>query len=158
MPERTAATGLIATLAVASSTMMLQAQTGEADYTSLPQEPKIMEEALSTAGITFMEALEKAETACTGTAVSCRALPTDEGVTYEVMVDADGTMRRVTVDGTSGEVSCPTMTLGEAIKAATAGTKGMIRDAVLDLLADPPAIRKQDVAGFDKMPPSRRDP
>ncbi|MCH2145804.1 MAG: FKBP-type peptidyl-prolyl cis-trans isomerase [Phycisphaerales bacterium] len=141
MPSSTALMTTLATLTAAACATSLHAIPQDADFTTLPQDPKIMEDALGTAKISFMEAISKAEAACSGSAASCTAMPGDDGVSYEVMVDAGGMMRRVIVDGNTGTVTCPAMNLGDAIKAALSDTTGVVSDARLDLVANPPAVR-----------------
>ena len=110
------------------------------DYTSIPPDPKVMEESLAKAKISFIDALMKAEEACSGTAMSCNALDGGEVIKYEVMVDADGMRKRVIVDGMTGEATFPNVKLTDAIKTALADTPGKTMKAQLDLLADPPVV------------------
>ncbi len=141
MPLSTSVTTALAVLSTAAGASLLHAAPEEADFTTLPQDPKVMEDALGTAKVSFMEAISKAEGAFPGSAASCTAMAGDDGVSYEVMIDAGGMMRRVLVDGNTGTVTCPSMNLSDAIRAALSDTKGVVSNARLDLVADPPSIQ-----------------
>ena len=140
----------LTTLVVATiSSSMLLAAAQETDYTSLPPEPQVLESALSKATVSLPEAITKAEAAASGVATSSKALLGSDPVKYEVMVEAQGIMKRVLVDGMSGATTSPNVTLSAACKTAMTDTPGMIRSANLDLLADPPVITVQ-ICGKDK--------
>jgi uncharacterized membrane protein YkoI len=140
MRHRTHFTALVAGLTAIIGSSMSSAIAQDGDFTTLPQDPMVMETELGKAKISFLEALSKAETASSGSAVSCSAVADGNGIKYEVMVEAGGLMKRVLVDGTTGTVTSPDLSLGDAIKSALADTPGVVSDARLDLLASPPVV------------------
>jgi uncharacterized membrane protein YkoI len=110
---------------------------GQTDYTSIPPDPAEVEQSLSSLKIDLAKAIELAEAAVAGsTAVDARAMLADP-VKYEITVAAGGLARKVIVDGATGAVSAPTLTIGSAIKAALAKHDGTARLAEFDFSAQP---------------------
>ena len=112
------------------------------DYTSLPPEPAAVHKQLTAAKVTALQAIEAAEKAMGGMALATRPMMTGDAVTaYEVVVNADGLQKRVTVDAATGKVSGATLTLTAAIaKASEAAKGGLVREATYAIAADPPVV------------------
>lgn len=140
-------TSLTATIAAGVVTASLLVAAPSQDFTSLPPEPKVLEASLAGAAISLPDAIARAEAAGNGVATGSRALVGDDSVRYEVMIDSAGIMKRVMVDGTTGDTSSPNTTLAQACKIALEDTPGMVRAANLDLLADPATITVEICGG-----------
>jgi uncharacterized membrane protein YkoI len=112
------------------------------DYTSLPPEPSAIHKQLTAAKVTAVQAVEAAEKAMGGSALAARTMTTGDAVTgYEVVVNANGLQKRVTVDAATGKVSGATLTLTAAVaKASEAMKGGLVREATYAIAADPPVV------------------
>jgi uncharacterized membrane protein YkoI len=112
------------------------------DYTSLPPEPSAIHKQLTAAKVTAVQAVEAAEKAMGGSALAARTMMTGDAVTgYEVVVNANGLQKRVTVDAATGKVSGATLTLTAAVaKASEAMKGGLVREATYAIAADPPVV------------------
>ena len=131
---------MIASLAAAVA--LAAPQAAGPDYTSLPPEPAAVHKQLSAAKVTATQAVDAAEKAMGGMALTARTLVTGDAVTgYEVTMFANGLQKRVTVDATTGKVSGATLTLPAAIaKASEAMKGGLVREATYNITADPPVV------------------
>ena len=107
------------------------------DYTTIPPEPAEVEAAIAAAAVTLEQAVAAAEKAAGGTAVEARTRM-GQPVVYEIRVSANGMDRIVLVDGSTGTVTAPMLTLREALAKAAAATKGFAKTATFDLQATPP--------------------
>ncbi len=124
-------------LALSVAAMTTNTALGQADYTTIPPDPAEVEQSLSSLKIDLAKAVELAEAAVPGsTTVDARAMLVDP-VKYEITVAAGGLARKVVVDGATGAVSAPTLTIGAAIKAALAKHDGSVRLAEFDFSAQP---------------------
>ena len=112
----------------------------DVDYSILPAPPDQEQAKLATAKVTFSEALEKAAQAGGGEVMSATALTKGAKVRYEVFVESGGMSKRVLVDGETGEVTVPKVSLMDAVKTAMGRFPGQVSAASLDLMADPPSI------------------
>ncbi|MFO0874228.1 MAG: FKBP-type peptidyl-prolyl cis-trans isomerase [Phycisphaerales bacterium] len=110
------------------------------DYETIPPDPADLEQRLSAAHVTMAQAIEKAEKAVNGTAISAEASTKGDHVVYEVLVAGGGVQRRVFVDGVSGETTAAKLTVAEAIAIVKKEIDGSIRAIKTDLLAMPPTI------------------
>ena len=129
---------LVALLAAAGITTMTQAQ--NTDYSKLPAPPAQEQAKLETSSLTMMDAIMKASENGEATVIRAKALTMGADVRFEIFVDKAGMPMRVLVDGKTGEVTAPNVTLTDAIKTAVETTPGRCSDATLDLMSDPPAI------------------
>jgi len=109
------------------------------DYTTIPPDPAEVEAAIAAAAVTLEQAVGAAEKAVGGTAVEARTRmgPT---VAYEIRVSANGMDKLVLVDGMTGAVTAPMLTLREALAKAAAATKGIAKTATFDANAEPPTV------------------
>lgn len=129
---------LVALLAAAGITTMTQAQ--DTDYSLLPAPPAEAQAKLETSSLTMMDAIMKASENGKATVIRAKALTTGSDVRFEIFLDKEGVPMRVLVDGKTGAITAPNVTLTDAIKTAIANTPGRCSDAALDLMSDPPAI------------------
>ena len=129
---------LVALLAAAGITTMTQAQ--NTDYSKLPSPPAQEQAKLETSSLTMMDAIMKASDDGRATVIRAKALTTGLDVRFEIFIDKAGMPMRVLVNGKTGEVTAPNVTLPEAIKTAVETVPGRCADATLDLMSDPPAI------------------
>jgi hypothetical protein len=107
------------------------------DYTTIPPEPAEVEAAIAAAAVTLEQAVVAAEKAAGGTAVEARTRM-GQPVVYEIRVNANGMDRIVLVDGSTGAITAPMLTLREALAKVAAATKGIAKTATFDLQATPP--------------------
>ena len=129
---------LAALLAAAGITTMTQAQ--NTDYSKLPAPPAEEQAKLETSSLSMMDAIMKASEDGKATVIRAKALTSGSDVRFEIFLDKAGVPMRVLVDGKTGEVTAPNVSLTDAIKTSLENTPGRCSDATLDLMADPPAI------------------
>ena len=112
------------------------------DYTTLPPEPAVIQKQLEGAKVSAAQAMEAAEKAMSGMALSVRSIADGDAVSqYEVVVTSGGLQKRVMVDAASGKVTGAVMTLPGAVAKALEHAKGgLVREARMDIAAEPPAI------------------
>jgi uncharacterized membrane protein YkoI len=109
------------------------------DYTSIPPEPAEVEAKIAAAAVNLEQAVAAAETAAGGTAVEARTRM-GETVVYEIRVNANGMDKIVLVDGATGKVTAPMLTLREALTKAAEATKGVAKTATFNTTAEPPTV------------------
>ena len=129
---------LVALLAAAGITTMTQAQ--NTDYSQLPAPPAEEQAKLETASLSMMDAIMEASEDGKATVIRAKALTSGSDVRFEIFLDKSGVPMRVLVDGKTGEVTAPNVSLTDAIKTSLEDTPGRCSDATLDLMSDPPAI------------------
>ena len=112
----------------------------EADYTNIPEPPGVMHTKLGQAKVMLPEAVEKAEKAADGQAVRVRTLTEGNAIRYVILVESNGIPKRILVDGISGEVMAPNVTLAAAMKTAIEKVPGRCSSATVNLLATEPNI------------------
>jgi len=116
------------------------------EWSIIPPALEPMESALRAAKVSLPDALRKAEDAAGGSAVQARSITDGADVVYEFICSANGLPKRVTVNGTTGEVTSALLTLAAAMQTATTKVPGVVKQAEGDLLADPPAFRVEVIA------------
>ncbi|HMN95194.1 MAG TPA: FKBP-type peptidyl-prolyl cis-trans isomerase [Phycisphaerales bacterium] len=121
-------------------TAVAQTPADDADYTSLPPEIAEVEQQLAAARISLMDAVILAEEALKGRAVSAEAIHRDDHVVYEIQVGVPGAVRKVTVDGLSGEVIGPRISIAEALAIVRKDVDGSVKAARLDTAVTPAVI------------------
>jgi hypothetical protein len=109
------------------------------DYTTIPPEPAEVEAKIAAAAVTLEQAVAAAEKQAGGTAVEARTRMSDP-VVYEIRVSANGMDKMVLVNGATGAVTAPMMTIREALLKAAEATKGVAKTATMDTAAEPPTI------------------
>lgn len=126
---------------VAAGAAIAQAPAGP-DYTSLPPEPAAIQKQLEGAKVTAAQAMEAAEKAMSGAALSVRSIAQGDALAqYEVIVTCGGLQKRVMVDAASGKVTGAVVTLPGAVAKALEHAKGgLVREARMDIAAEPPAV------------------
>ena len=129
---------LVALLAAAGITTMTQAQ--NTDYSQLPAPPAEEQAKLETASLSMMDAITKASEDGKATVIRAKALTSGNDVRFEIFLDKAGVPMRVLVDGKTGAITAPNVSLTDAIKTSLENTPGRCSDATLDLMSDPPAI------------------
>lgn len=129
---------LVALLAAAGITTMTQAQ--NTDYSQLPAPPAAEQAKLETASLSMMDAIMKASEDGKATVIRAKALTSGKDVRFEIFLDKAGVPMRVLVDGKTGAITAPNVSLTDAIKTSLENTPGRCSDATLDLMSDPPAI------------------
>jgi len=108
------------------------------DYTTIPPDPPEVEQKLTAAHVTLAQAVAAAEKSTGGHAIEAKAMTAEQQVSYEIIVSAQGMEKRVVVNGMSGQVSAPTLTIASAIDKALAVQPGAARSAVFAMQAEPP--------------------
>ena len=106
------------------------------DFTSIPPDPAEVEQTLSASKVSISQAITAAEKATSGTAIDARAILSGE-LRYEVTVGAGGIARKVIVDGATGAVSAPTLTMQSAVDIANKKHQGVVRSATFDFTTEP---------------------
>ncbi len=108
------------------------------NYTDMPPDIAETEQELSSAAVSFADAIARAQAALNGSLVSASAATKDGKVSYEVILSDGGVAKRAIVDGTSGAVIGPIKNTADALKilASLGGTVQSIRT---DFFAEPPA-------------------
>jgi peptidylprolyl isomerase len=139
------ALAVLATLAAASPAVALPQAPAPApgpDYTTLPPEPAEIQKQLQAAKFTLAQAIEASEKAMSGQCLAARSIVKDGAISsFEVIVTCDGLQKRVLVDAASGKVSGATVTTAGAIAKAVEKHKGAaVRDAQMNMAADPPTV------------------
>lgn len=112
----------------------------EGDFVSLPAEIAEIEQQLSAARISLLDAVVLAEEALKGRAISVDAVHRDDHVVYEIQVGVPGGVRKVTVDGMSGELVGAKLGLAEALAIVKKDVDGSVRSVRMDSTATPPVI------------------
>ena len=127
---------------VAAGAAIAQAPPACPDYTTLPAEPAAIQKQLEGAKVTAAQAMEAAEKAMSGTALSVRSIAQGDALAqYEVIVTCGGLQKRVMVDAASGKVTGAVVTLPGAVAKALEHAKGgLVREARMDIAAEPPAV------------------
>jgi peptidylprolyl isomerase len=109
------------------------------DYTTIPPEPAEVEAKIAAAAVTLEQAVAAAEKQAGGTAVEARTRM-GETIVYEIRVNANGMDRIILVDGATGAVTAPTLSLRDALAKAAAATKGVAKTATFEMNATPPTV------------------
>lgn len=139
--------GMALALAIAGGAIGVQSTVRGGDWTTLPPPHEEVEQALKAAKISMPEAMSLAESAAGGVALSARAITKDGAPPrYEFLCTAGGVMKRVEVDGMTGEVIAARITLNAAVEKALARVPGVVRLADGNMMADPPLYRVQVLA------------
>ena len=111
------------------------------DYETIPPDPADMEQRLTAAHVTLIQAIEKAEKATGGGVISAVSIAKGDHIAYEILVRGGGLDRRVFVDGMTGDVVTIKTTLAEAIAIARKKVDGSVSSFKADMLADPPTYQ-----------------
>ena len=137
-----AALAMMVAAAPASALPQAPAPAPGPDYTTLPPEPSEIQKQLQGAKFTLAQAIEAAEKAMSGQCLAARSIVKDGAIgSYEVIVTCGGLQKRVMVDAASGKVMGATVTTAGAIAKATEKHKGAaVRDAQMNMAADPPTV------------------
>lgn len=156
MPHRTSSRGLarlaapavlltafVIALTPATTLAQAPAPMPDADFVSLPPEIAEVEQQLSAARVSLLDAVIRAEKALNGRAISVDAMHRDDHVVYELQIGVPGGVRKVTVDGMSGEITGPLVSLADALATVKKEVDGSVRVARLDSSATPPVIEIQ---------------
>jgi FKBP-type peptidyl-prolyl cis-trans isomerase len=130
--------GLRAAAACASLAFAPIALAQSPDYTTVPPDPAEVEQKLTAAHVTLAQAVAAAEKAASGHAVEAKAMTAGDVVSYEIFVESNGMVKRAIVNGTTGAVEVPTLTIASAIEKASAVVKGAVRSVVFNMSAEPP--------------------
>lgn len=111
-----------------------------ADFSTLPPEIAEVEQALAAAHVTAAQALEKAEKAVNGRAIGVESRIENGHVVYEVQVGVPGGIRRISVDGLSGELTASRLSIADALGLVKREIDGSVRSVRSSPDADPPTI------------------
>ncbi|MBM4114408.1 MAG: hypothetical protein FJ252_00835 [Phycisphaerae bacterium] len=111
---------------------------GTPDYSASPLDPAEMEQRLAACPVTFDKAIELAVAKVPGMVVEADVHDHGGVLQYEIIIGGNGTIKRVVVNSTSGEVFAPALDLKGAMAAARAKVDGQFMSVVSDQLADPP--------------------
>jgi uncharacterized membrane protein YkoI len=131
---------LLAALLPSATLLMSNPPIDSPDYTSVPPDPYEVEQRLSAAPINAQEAVKQAE-AKTGGSVRSLATKFDgDTLNYELIVVHNGVTRKVTVDGATGAVTAPMVTIPDAIRTAIEANDGLVKAVFENTDADPPTI------------------
>ncbi len=134
---------LLAAICGLALNMTASAQT---DYTSVPSDPAEVEQTLAAGKVSLEQAIAAAEKAANGFAVDAHAV-LGGPLKFEVTVASGGIARKVTVDGTTGVASAPTLTMQSAMKIAKDKHDGAIRSATFDFTVQPAVSKVMVYAG-----------
>ena len=110
------------------------------DYSRIPNQPGKAQARLEQAKVSMAEAISKAEEAGKGEAVQVRTLLGESALRYVITLESMGVPKRILVDGMSGEVMAPNMSIADAVKVALEKVPGKCSAASMNLLANQPAI------------------
>ena len=110
------------------------------DFATLPPEIAELEQMLSAAHVTLAQAIAKAETAVSGRAIAAETRFSDGKVTYDVQVGVPGGVRRVVVDGTSGDVTAARLTAAEVLEIVRKEVDGSVKVVRMSPDTDPPTV------------------
>ena len=127
-------------LSLASLGIGTSALAQNVDYSRIPSQPGKVQARLEQAKVTLPEAIAKAEKAGNGEAVQIRTLFDETTIRYVITLESMGIPKRILVDGMSGEVLAPNLSIADAIKTALEKTPGHCSAASMNLLANKPAI------------------
>lgn len=108
------------------------------DYTTIPGDPAEVEQQLSAAATNMTQAVAAAVQAVGGSAISARAILSPAGVSYEIICGTGGIAKRVLVDGATGAVTAPVVTLESAMATALKTHAGFIDSVAFDANSQPP--------------------
>ncbi|MCH2161934.1 MAG: FKBP-type peptidyl-prolyl cis-trans isomerase [Phycisphaerales bacterium] len=120
--------------AIVTASLLTQPQ----DYTTIPPNPYEIEQVLASTRVDATKAIELATTAVGGSCAGIDADVVGETVTYKITMGTASGLQTVTVDAQSGAVTAPTITIAEAIKAATQAVDGMVKSVQLNTSTFPP--------------------
>ena len=108
------------------------------DFTTIPPDPYEMEQVLASTRVDAAKAIELATAAVGGSCAGIEADVVNESVTFKVVMGTPGGMKVVTVDAQSGAVTAPTISVIDAIKAATQAVDGTVKSVELNSVELPP--------------------
>ena len=112
---------------------------GVQDFTSIPPDAHETEQVLSAARVSASKAIELAKQAFPGRCLGFDAQQVSEdAVIYEVMMSSGGPEIRVLVDGNTGEVTAPTITLAQAMAYALKTHDGFVKSVESSFETEPP--------------------
>lgn len=138
--RRTTTLAAALTLIGAAGAMgLMQAGDAGPDYESIPPDPAAVQAELNGATVSLRDAVKAAESAANGSATGARLL--EGGGNYEVLVAANGLIRTVMVNASSGDVSMASVTLDAAMSKAEAAAGGRAHSAQLSLVGDDPTAQ-----------------
>ena len=118
---------LLAALLPSATLLMSNPSTDSPDYTTVPPDPYEVEQRLSAAPINAQEAVKQAEEKSGGTVTSLATRFNGENVEYELVVVLNGVSRKVIVDGATGAVTAPMVSIPSAIRTAIESTDGLVK-------------------------------
>lgn len=128
-------------LALLAASAILMTSTPETtDYTTIPPDPYEVEQRLAAAPVNAQEAVKQAEEKTGGTVRSLACRFDGEAVEYELMVSRNGVPTKVIVDGASGKVTAPMISIPDAIRTSTEKIDGLVKAVYTNDDAEPPTI------------------
>ena len=131
---------VLAALLPSATLLMSNPPTDAPDYTTVPPDPYEVEQRLSAAPINAQEAVKQAEEKTGGTVRSLACRFDGEEVAYELMVTRNGVPTKVIVDGASGRVTAPMISIPEALRTSIEKIDGLVKAVYTNDDADPPTI------------------
>ena len=111
---------------------------GPPDFTTIPPNGHEAEQTLSAAQISATKAIELAQQKVAGNCMGLDTRIQDNSVVYDVMISSGGPIINVLVDGITGDVTAPTITVTEAMKAALKTYDGFIKSVKSSFDQNPP--------------------
>ena len=131
---------LLAALLPSATLLMSNPPADSPDYTTVPPDPYEVEQRLSAAPINAQEAVKQAEAKTGGTVISLSTKFDGDKLDYELTVVHNGVSRKVVVDGATGAVTAPMVTIPNAIRTAIETNDGLVKAVFKNTDADPPTI------------------
>ncbi|MHC4246077.1 MAG: FKBP-type peptidyl-prolyl cis-trans isomerase [Planctomycetota bacterium] len=125
---------------LAASAILMTSTPETTDYTTIPPDPYEVEQRLAAAPVNAQEAVKQAEEKTGGTVRSLSCRFDGEAVAYELMVTRNGVPTKVIVDGASGKVTAPMISIPEAIRTSTEKVDGLVKAVYSNDDAEPPTI------------------
>ncbi|MDA0294387.1 MAG: FKBP-type peptidyl-prolyl cis-trans isomerase [Planctomycetota bacterium] len=131
---------LLAALLPSATLLMSNPPADSPDYTTIPPDPYQVEQRLSAARINAQEAVKQAEEKTGGTVRGVTAKFSGDNLEYELTLVHNGVTRKVIVDGATGVVTAPMLTIPNAIRTALETSDGLVKAVFENTDADPPTI------------------
>ena len=122
----------------AAALLVAATLSGPPDYTTIPPDGHETEQTLSAAQVSASRAIELAQRAMPGQCLGLNTNVSDNSVVYEVMISTGGPATSVLVDGNTGTVTAPIVTVGKAIVAALGTYDGFIKSVKSSFDQNPP--------------------
>lgn len=113
---------------------------GSQDYTTIPPDGHETEQVLSAAQVSASTAIQLAQQAMPGQCLGLNTSVSDNAVIYEVMISTGGPATSVLVDGNTGAVTAPTVTVAKAIVAALGIHDGFVKTVTTSFQQEPPTF------------------